>query len=144
MPPGGGNILAAWMLQALATEHRVTLLTLDPPRFDVVNRHSGTTLASGSLDVAVVPPPGGRLARRVPIPATLYRSLHLMRVARRVVQGYDLAITADNEADLGPPGIQYVHFPRFTVDRPEWDLRWYSRMRVARRAYQAIGCRVFG
>ena len=144
MPPGGGHVLAAWMLQALTTEHRVTLLTWEPPQLDVVNRHSGTALVSGSFEVAVVRPMARRVARLAPIHAALYRALYLTSVARHAASAFDLSITADNEADLGAPGIQYVHFPKFTSHRPERDLRWYNRAPLARRAYQTLGQRLFG
>jgi glycosyltransferase involved in cell wall biosynthesis len=144
MPPGGGHVLAAWMLQALASEHRVTLLTWERPRLDVVDRHGGTTLASASFTVETVSPIADRVLRLAPVPATLYRALHLMRVARRAVGSYDLAVTADSEADLGPPAVQYIHYPKLALDRPDRDLSWYSRARLLRRAYQAIGCRLFG
>src|SRR5262249_58587851 len=130
------------MLQALSGEHRVTLLAWEVPRLDVVNRHDGTTLAPGAFEVSVVPRIADRLARLAPVGAALYRSLFLMRLARRAAAAYDLTITADNEADLGPPGIQYIHFPRFVQERPQRDLRWYSRARLARRVYYGLGSRV--
>jgi hypothetical protein len=31
-PPGGGNGVAAWMIEGLKTENRLTLLAWEPPR----------------------------------------------------------------------------------------------------------------
>src|SRR5262249_53353695 len=85
MPPGGGHVLAAWMLQALVDRQRVTLLGWQAPQLDVVDRHAGTALARASSSVATVPPIVARLFRLSPIPLPFYRQLHLMRVARRAV-----------------------------------------------------------
>ena len=43
-PPGGGNGVAAWMLQALVPEHRVTVLSWQPVEIDPINRFFGTHL----------------------------------------------------------------------------------------------------
>ena len=49
-PPGGGNGVAAWVLQALAGEHRVTVLSWQPVDIDPVNRFFGTTLQPSAFD----------------------------------------------------------------------------------------------
>ena len=46
-PPGGGNGVAAWILQALVPEHRVTVLSWRPVEIDPINRFFGTRPATG-------------------------------------------------------------------------------------------------
>ena len=53
-PPGGGNGVAAWVLQALAGEHRDTVLSWQPVEIDPINRFFGTTLQPG--EYAINPP----------------------------------------------------------------------------------------
>ena len=54
-PPGGGNGVAAWMLQALVSEHRVTVLSWRPVEVDPINRFFGTRLRASDFDSIVVP-----------------------------------------------------------------------------------------
>lgn len=37
-PPGGGNLAACWMLDALRNEHQLGVLTWQPPDVDECNR----------------------------------------------------------------------------------------------------------
>jgi glycosyltransferase involved in cell wall biosynthesis len=60
-----------------------------------------------------------------PLPAALLKHALLMRLARRLADRHDLLLTADDEADFGRPGIQYVHYPRLDPERPAVDLHWY-------------------
>src|SRR5262249_61339177 len=46
-PPGGGNGVAAWMLQALADRHRVTVLTCKRWEPEAIDAVFGTRLAGG-------------------------------------------------------------------------------------------------
>lgn len=50
-PPGGGNGVCAWMLQALRDEHALALLTWKPVDLGPVNRYFGTSLRSTDLAV---------------------------------------------------------------------------------------------
>ena len=133
-PPGGGSLVAAWMLQALCDVHRVTLFAWEAPDLGRVNRHFGTTLAAG--DFALRTPPPSRLVAHGPTPLTLVRHLLLMRAARAVACEYDVVLTANNESDLGRPALQYVHYPMLSPRRPAIDLRWYSAAPGAVRVYQ--------
>ena len=59
-PPGGGNGVAAWVLQALVAEHhRVTVLSWRPVEIDPINRFFGTHLRPSDFDTIVVPARGG-------------------------------------------------------------------------------------
>src|SRR5207249_3506195 len=56
----------------------------------------------------------------------------------------DVLMTADNEADFGRPGIQYVHYPKLDPVRPEVDLRWYHGSRAVMALYYRAGRRLGG
>ena len=144
-PPGGGNGVAVWMLQALKDSCRVTLLTWAKPDLASVNRYFGTTLRSTDFDLVLAPAWFRRLASTLPTPAAMLKFHYLFWRCRRLAPRYDVAITADNEADMGLScGIQYVHFPRFHPQRPAVDVQWYHRFRTLLRAYYAIPARVGG
>ena len=124
-PPGGGNGVAAWMLQALAAEHDVTVLSWWAVEVDAIDRFFGTTLRAANFATRVVPSSWRAVTDRLPIPASLLRSSLLMRYTRRVTEGFDVIIGAHNEIDYGRRGIQYVHYPAYLRPRPQVDLRWY-------------------
>ena len=54
-PPGGGNGVAAWVLQALAPEHDVTVLSWRPVEVEPINRFFGTHLRRDDFETIVVP-----------------------------------------------------------------------------------------
>lgn len=130
-PPGGGNGVAAWVLQALAGEHQVTVLSWEPVDIDPINRFFGTSLRRGDFDTIEVPRAWRTILSRLPVPASLLTLSLLMRHARAVSRGYDVVFGTQNEMDFGRRGIQYVHFPTYFRPRPQIDLRWYHRPRRA-------------
>lgn len=127
-PPGGGNGLAAWMVQALLRDHRVTVCTWQPFDAAGVGRFWGTSLASADIEVREVPGWVRLLVEAIPLPASLLRTTLLMRFARRLVHEYDIVASANNETDFGRPGIQYVHYPARLRPRPRVDMRWYHSL----------------
>lgn len=148
-PPGGGNAVCTWMLQALSRDHDLTLLTWWPPDLDVVNRYYGTSLRRTTFREELVS--GGWRALVALLPGTsayLRRSI-LQRLASARARAHDLVVTAANECDLGVPGIQYVHYPADLFPRPAEDRRWYHLAplpwlyyalshRIARRSVSGI------
>jgi glycosyltransferase involved in cell wall biosynthesis len=143
-PPGGGNGVAAWMLQALAPQHRVTVLTWRPLDVDPIDRFFGTSLGSLTFDRLIVPPVWRAIPDHLPVPAALIRSALLMRYTRRVSRDYDVIVGVHNEVDYGRRGIQYVHYPAYLRPRPPVDLRWYHRPEPLLRAYYALADRLAG
>jgi len=108
-------VVAAWALEALKTPCDVSVLSWDPVDTAGLNRFFGTSLQSG--DFRQLGPPR-RLRWLVDCavvlgfdPYFVQRYAALMRVARGLRREFDVAITTFNEADLGPPAIQYVHQP---------------------------------
>ena len=140
-PPGGGEGLAAWLIEALKRDYRLTLLTWEPVDFAAVNRFFGTELQASEFE-AVTTPRAARLANFSPTPVVRLKLLYLLMQARRRADRFDAVMWASNEADLGPRGIQYVHFPGDLLREPEL-IRWYHFSAIV-RAYDAIGERLTG
>lgn len=136
-PPGGGNAVACWMIEALEADHDVTLLTRAVPNLWNANRVFGTALAPGDFRIAIVPSTASRLAAlaRPVAGLALLRDHMMLAYARRIAADFDVVITAHNESDLGRRGIQYVHFPKFDLRRPDPGLRWYQRRPALVAAY---------
>ena len=124
-PPGGGNGVAAWVLQSLVDEHRVTVLSWRPVEIEPINRFFGTHLQPGDFDTLVVPKAWRMLADHLPTPSTLIKMALLMRYTRRVSDGFDVLFGVYNETDFGRRGVQYIHYPTYLRPRPAVDLRWY-------------------
>lgn len=124
-PPGGGNGVAAWMVQALVPHHRVTLLSWQVVDVGPINRFFGTHLSAGDFDVITVPAVWRLAARALPVPGTLLRLSLLMRRTREISAGFDVVMSAQNEIDFGRRGIQYIHYPTYLRPRPAVDLRRY-------------------
>src|SRR5262249_18388475 len=134
-PPGGGNGVAAWMLEALKREYEVTVLTWVPVDLQAINTFYGTALRASEFRFLRVATAPRLLLGAVPLPLALLRNSLLMRRCKRIATDYDVFVTANNEADFGRPGIQYVHFPWAYRPRPPEDLRWYHGSAGTVRAY---------
>ena len=124
-PPGGGNGVAAWVLQALAAEHRVTVLSWTPVELGAINRFYGTELARTDFETMIVPWQWRTIPDALPVPATLLRLAVMMRYTRKVSLPFDVIFGVNNETDYGRRGIQYIHYPTYLRPRPDVDLRWY-------------------
>lgn len=143
-PPGGGNGVAAWILQALAPMHQVTVLSWQPVELDPINRFFGTHLKAGDFDTITVPRQWRTAIDRLPVPAALIKLSLLMRHTRAVSHGYDVLFGVQNEMDFGRRGIQYIHYPTYLRPRPAADLRWYHRPRRALDAYYQVADAIAG
>ncbi len=114
-PIGGGEVVAAWALEALKATCEVGVLSWNPVDTAGLNRYFGTALCAG--DFRQLGP--SRWLRRLVDPVValgadpwcVQRYAALMRTARGLRADYDVALTTFNEADLGPPAIQYIHQP---------------------------------
>jgi glycosyltransferase involved in cell wall biosynthesis len=115
VPCGGGDVVAAWLLEALKDEHQLSVLTWHSFDLAGLNRFCGTTLRERDLTLIA---PRARLRAALALAEGIGVRSHpiqrhqlLMREARRLAAGVELVISAFDEADLGPPGIQYIHSP---------------------------------
>ena len=141
-PPGGGNGVAAWVLQALVAKHRVTVLSWRPVEIDPINRFFGTSLGPRDFDTIVVPRSWRAIPDRLPVPATLIKLSLLMRYTRKVSAGHDVLFGIYNETDFGRRGIQYVHYPTYLRPRPDVDLRWYHHAPAGLNLYYRLADRI--
>lgn len=139
-PPGGGNLVAAWMLQALRDEHELGLLAWAPPDLAACNRHYGTSLRDEDFRLHLVPDAIRRLGSLTPTPVSLLKDTYLVR--RSFALPYDVVMTCNNEADFGRRGIQYVHYPKIGMTRPAVDLHWYHAARSLLDVYHRLCARV--
>jgi glycosyltransferase involved in cell wall biosynthesis len=111
IPHGGASGVAAWILEALREDYAVTLLTVEPVDFSLLDNLYGTSLTGPALQVRTMNPVVSRLLALDPDRGSIQKHLYLMRLSKRVRHQYDLVIGADNEGDFGPPAIQYIHWP---------------------------------
>ena len=137
-PPGGGNGVAAWVLQALVPDHQVTVLSWHPVEIEPINRFFGTSLRSGDFNSLVVPASWRAIPDRLPVPATLIKLSLLMRYTRTISSPYDVLFGVYNETDYGRRGIQYVQYPTYLRPRPEVDLRWYHHPKGGLHLYYRL------
>jgi len=138
-PPGGGNLVACWSVQALRDAHQLTVLTYEMPDVDACNRFYGTSLRTADCTVELGGAAWCRLYRRAPLRLRLLKDSYLFGLAVQRASQYDLVLTANNEADLGGHGVQYIHSPRLRLDPSHDELRWYHRSHTLRRLYYR-GC----
>jgi glycosyltransferase involved in cell wall biosynthesis len=122
-PPGGGQSIAAWMIEALKDVHDVTVCTQVPVDFEAINRFYGTAIRPSDVAVVCAPSTLARMLAPLPLPLVLLKEALFWRRIRSIFGPHDVLISGNNEADFGRPGIQYIHYPWNLRPRP--DLRWY-------------------
>jgi len=139
---GGGNLVAAWALEALRDEFDVTLATLGPVNYSAVNRSFATSLRAGDFAVRVAPFVYQAALRCLPTPGALAELCLTMRWAQDLDrrERFDVLLSTQNEMDFRRPGLQYVHFPWVYLPRPEIELRWFHRIPGFLPAYRGA-CR---
>lgn len=120
-PPGGGNAVAAWMVQALLEHHQVGTLTAQPWAVDDTNAFYGTSIPQGAVTQHVVPRPWRWLANLPEAHLTRLRMASVYGASRALASRYDVMITAEYYAAFPIAGIQYVQFPAALRPQPE---RW--------------------
>jgi hypothetical protein len=140
-PPAVAAV-AAWMLQALVRQHRVTVLTWRPVEVDPINRFFGTSLGASDFDRLLAPRSWRAAIDSLPVPAALLRSALLMRHVRRVSDMFDVIVGSHNEIDYGRRCIQYIHYPTYLRPRPAVDLRPYHRFQWLLKRYYSIADRL--
>ena len=143
-PPGGGNAVAAWMLQALAGRHELTVFSWRPVDLDAVNAYYGTTLGKSDATWMSVSASVRWPLEALPIPVVLLKASLLFRKAKQLVDDFDVVLCGHNEADFGPRSIQYIHYPSHLRPRPAVDLRWYHSWKSALTAYYGACDRIAG
>jgi glycosyltransferase involved in cell wall biosynthesis len=131
-PPGGGNALAAWMIEALRDDYELHAVLLEPPDLEQVNAYYGTHLTPDAFTVHLAPPSWRSVIRwcrrHAPISLDLLGRKLTMRVGAAIERDMDLVISASNEIQSSRPAIQYIHFPWGYWPRPDVEIRWFHRI----------------
>ncbi|NJK99892.1 MAG: glycosyltransferase family 4 protein [Spirulinaceae cyanobacterium RM2_2_10] len=111
---GGAEAVGLWILEALKDDYDLSLFTLTPVDLAKLDRMYGTQLMGVGVKVqSVCPPPLTGIAKVAIANSAVGRYISLHWPLRRLKAehaDYDLAISGYNAADLGAPGIQYVHW----------------------------------
>ena len=127
-PPGGGNGVCAWMLQALRDDHQLTVLSWTPVDLDRINDYFGTSLQARDFTALLPSSQVRAVVDRLPLPLANLKASVLRRRCKTIADGFDLVVGAHCEVDFGRPGIQYVHYPVRHVPALPVNLRWYHRV----------------
>jgi glycosyltransferase involved in cell wall biosynthesis len=137
---GGGNVVAAWALQALREEFEVILATLGPVDCPALNRNFGTSLRESDFDLRIAPGRYRSLLRVVPTQGALMELAVTARWARALAaqERADVLLSTHNEMDFGRPGLQYVHYPWAYLPRPDIEMQWFHRIPGFLPAYRGM------
>lgn len=142
--PGGGDGVAAWMIQALCQDHDLTVFTWRPIDPEQADRFWGTTLSKAKIDWRHPTTTQTRWVDAIPFRHDLLQASLLFRWARQL-RGFHLRISTLCETSFENPGLQYIHIP-WTV-HPWTDVSpfWYSPpLSWLRHLYQALCWRIAG
>jgi glycosyltransferase involved in cell wall biosynthesis len=102
---GGGEVVAAWMIEALKEDYDVTLFTCDAVTANMLNKMYDTHLTE--KDFNVINPPMSFLLRKISI-LGLIKYHVLVRYYKLLNKKFDALIGAWNVIDFGEKGIQYI------------------------------------
>jgi glycosyltransferase involved in cell wall biosynthesis len=138
-PLGGKEAVFAWALQSACSTYEVTVFTwgasVNTAGF---NRQYGSSLHRGDFHLKRPGVMMRALCRLIaaldPDPASIQPAVLLMRSAKRISPGYDLAIGCEMETDFGVPGLQYIHYPWLEAFAPALaafeDLRGWRKVKA--------------
>ncbi len=135
-PPGGGEGLLAWIVEALKHDYRPTVLTWTPPDLEGLNRSFGTDLCASDAEFMVINPLVRAVAQKSPTRMARLKDQYLGKRARRIADQFDAVLTGDNEGDVGSRGIQYIHFPKIRSNAARGKGDWLPA--PALRVYRAL------
>lgn len=121
-PSGGGNAVAACLIEALKSENAISALSWTSPDIDAMNRFFATSLKPSDFTAHSAPLFLRVLVKLNPYLSPLRYGI-LLRLCKRMRNDYDIMISVNNEADFGCKGIQYVHDP------PYWFYHVYGKPR---------------
>lgn len=141
---GGGNGVAAWVIEALRERFELSLATLRPLEFEGINRSFGTSLREGDFRLHLAPQRYRTLHRIMPTQGALLETCLTMRLAREIdrKERFDVLLGTQNEIDFGRRGIHYVHHPWVYLPRPEHEMRWFHYIPGVLNGYREFCQRV--
>jgi len=121
---GGGNLVAAYVIEAIKHDNIVTTLSWAPADLNDMNRIFGTSINASELSVQSAPIVLRMLMRIIPF-LSAFKYAILLRICKKIRNNYDIIFSLNNEADFGCKGIQYI------FDPPYWLLESHNRPRVS-------------
>lgn len=128
-PPGGGNSVCAWILEALKDDYEIHVLSWEPIELSLINSHYSTSLNKSEI-IAHKPNQIVKfIVDCIPFPVGHLKRSLILRACKKIQQNFDVLITTNNEADFGRPGIQYIHYPWKYFPRPLVDIKWYHTIK---------------
>jgi glycosyltransferase involved in cell wall biosynthesis len=141
---GGGDAVAAWAIEALRAQYRLTLATFAPVDCSAINESFGTHLSPSDFELRVAPQRYRLLLRAMPTTgAHLLRAL-CMRWAQELDREhhYDVMLGTENAMDFHRRGLHYAHDVRMHAPRFQQDMRHrLHRVPAALGAYHTA-CRL--
>lgn len=111
---GGAEAVALWLLEDLKDRYEVTVFTLSQVDFEQLNTMYGTHLTNKAIQLKTFFPHSLKnfinflISNNRDIRKILIHSL--LRYFKSEQAQYDVVMSAYNAADLGRPGIQYIHW----------------------------------
>ena len=123
---GGAESIAAWILEALKEQYRVTLLTISRNvTADALNQYYGTELRDDELTIARPPLPQMLTGLRR---FSLFKNDVMMRYCKLSRKKFDLYIVVGGGMDFGVVGIQYFCFsPGSEPAENHWNWRHLAK-----------------
>jgi glycosyltransferase involved in cell wall biosynthesis len=121
-PDGGGGLVASWILQALLSAYDVTLLAWTAPDPAALDDKFGTSLAGSRVPLLRPSAAARLLIDCIPDQDNHQRANYLVRMAKRLRKNFDAVLACGFESDLGPPAIQYLHYPYLQRRSATWPI----------------------
>lgn len=142
-PLGGAEGVSAWIVHALSSDHAITILCREAPDLAALDRRYGTKTCGRDVTAVVARPLPRWLRARFRLDNL--DDWHLQAQARRLAPRFDVVVTTDNEADLGQPAIQYVHYPKAVFHaRGGRNIGWYHATTAIAAVYFELSARWTG
>jgi glycosyltransferase involved in cell wall biosynthesis len=141
-PPGGGEGLLAWIIEALKRDYRLTVLTWTRPDLEGLNRFFATDLCASDAEFLIMNPLVGAVAQKSPARMARLKDQYLSMRSRQIADRFDAVLAGHNEADVGSYGIQYIHSPKYRRNAGRAEAHWW--LAPAMRAYRAMIDRLTG
>jgi glycosyltransferase involved in cell wall biosynthesis len=101
---GGSESNVMWLIEALKSDHNVTVATTGGWDLPALNSYYGTNVTEDEVTVRIAPMPFP--ARHLSVAAL--RGTCYQRLAHKIAGDYDLRISADNPTDWGLPAIHFI------------------------------------
>jgi len=114
---GGGNLVAAYIIEAIKNKCSISTLSWAPAELDAMNHTFGTSILPSETSVYSAPILLRILVKFIPFLSPIKYAI-LLRICKKIRCEYDIIIGLNNEADFGFRGIQYIHDPPYWLSTP--------------------------